>query len=102
MLENATRICDATFGGLFLCEGASHFRTVAIHSKESYDDYLRSNPVIDLHENRGVPLDRVASTKEVVHIHDLRTDQSYIGQNRFIVRLVESGSARSFVSVPML
>src|SRR5215471_10419703 len=76
--------------------------TVAIHSKESYDDYLRRNPVIDLRENPGTPLDRVANTKQVVHIPDLRTDQSYTGKNRFIVRLVEAVGTRSFVSVPML
>src|SRR5262249_21034360 len=101
MLDKATRICEATFGGLFLLEGATFFRTVAIHSKESYDDYLQRNPVIDLRENPGTPLDRVANTKQVVHIPDLRTDQSYIGKNRFIVRLVEVVGTRSFVSVPM-
>ena len=31
MLENATRICEAKFGGLFLAE-ASAFRTVALHN----------------------------------------------------------------------
>jgi PAS domain S-box-containing protein len=101
MLANATRICEATFGGLFLYEGPL-FRTAAIHSKQSYDDYLRRNPLIDLRENRGTPLDRVANSKQVVHISDLRTDPSYIGKNRFIVRLVEAVGARTFVSVPML
>jgi GAF domain-containing protein len=101
MLANATRICEATFGGLFLYE-APLFRTVAIDSKQSYDDYLRRNPLIDLRENPGTPLDRVANSKQVVHIPDLRTDQSYIGKNRFIVRLVEAVGARTFVSVPML
>jgi two-component system, NtrC family, sensor kinase len=101
MLANATRICEATFGGLFLYE-APLFRTVAIHSKQSYDDYLRRNPLIDLRENPGTPLDRVANIKQVVHIPDLRTDQSYIGKNRFIVRLVEAVGTRTFVSVPML
>ena len=101
LLANATRICEATFGGLFLREGAV-FRAVAIHSKESYDDYLRRNPVIDVRENPGTPLDRVANSKQVLHIPDLRTDQSYIGKNRFIVRLVETVGTRTFVSVPML
>ena len=101
LLANATRICEATFGGLFLREGAL-FRSVAIHSKESYDDYLRRNPVIDVRENPGTPLDRVANSKQVLHIPDLRTDQSYIGKNRFIVRLVETVGTRTFVSVPML
>ena len=38
--------------------------------------------MIDLRDNPGVPLDRVANTKQIVHIPDLRTDQSYIGKNR--------------------
>jgi GAF domain-containing protein len=42
MLANATRICEATFGNLFLREGPI-FRAVAVHSnKQGYD--LRRNP----------------------------------------------------------
>ena len=101
MLANAIRICEATFGGLFLREGPI-FRPVALQSKEGYDDYLRRNSVIDLRDNPGVPLDRLANTKQIVHIPDLRTDQSYVGKNRFIVRLVEVVGTRTFVSVPLL
>src|SRR5262249_3346656 len=50
MLENATRICEATFGNLFLCEG-SIFRSVAIHSKGGHAASWRRNPVIDLRDN---------------------------------------------------
>jgi GAF domain-containing protein len=101
LLENATRICEATFGNLFLREGPI-FRAVAVHNKKSYNDYLRRNSLIDLRDNPGVPLDRVARTKQVVHIPDLRTDQSYLGRNKFFVPLVEVVGARTFVSVPML
>src|SRR3974390_1799735 len=59
MLENATRICEATYGNLFLREG-SNFRSVAVHNKKSYNDYLRRNSLVDLRANPGVPLDRVA------------------------------------------
>src|SRR5262249_47454034 len=69
---------------------------------QSYDDCLRQNPLIDLRKNTETPLYRVANTKQVVHIPDLRTDQSYTGKNRFIVRLVEAVGTRSFQSVPML
>src|SRR5215475_3456417 len=72
MLANATRICEATFGTLYLCEGPN-FRGVAVHSKQGYTDYLRRKPVVDLRENPGLPLDRLAHTKQVVHIADLRT-----------------------------
>src|SRR5262245_2421978 len=36
MLANATRICDAAFGNLFLREGPNMFRAVATHNKRSY------------------------------------------------------------------
>ena len=100
LLANATRICEATFGNLWLFKGNA-FRAVAVHSKESFDD-LRRNPVIDLRDNPGIPLDRVANTKQVVHIFDLRTDQSYIGKNDRIVSLVEVAGARTLLDVPML
>src|SRR3974390_967908 len=101
MLENATRICEATYGNLFLREG-SNFRSVAVHSKKGHADSWRRNPIIDLRDNAGIPLDRVAKTKQVVHISDLRIDQSYVSKNARIVTLVEVGGARTHVSVPML
>ena len=101
MLANATRICEATFGNLFLREGPT-FRAVATHGKQGYTDYLRHNPVVDLRKNQGVLLERLASTKQVVHVHDLRTDQSYLEKNDRIVALVEIAGVRTIVTVPML
>jgi GAF domain-containing protein len=101
LLANAIRICEATFGNLFLRDGPI-FRAVAVQSKQSLDDYLRRNPVIDLRDNPGIPLNRIASTRQVVHIPDLRTDQSYIGKLDLIVRLVEVVGIRTFLAVPML
>src|SRR5262249_13583552 len=43
-----------------------------------------------------------AKTKQMVHIPDLRNDQSYIGKNDRIVSLVEVAGARTFLMVPML
>ena len=101
LLSNATRLCQATFGNLFLRDGCI-FRPVAIHNPKGYDDVLRRSAVIDLRENAGVPLDRVLKTNRVVNIPDLRDDQSYTNKNRFIVPLVDTVGARSFVAVPML
>jgi GAF domain-containing protein len=101
LLANAIRICEARFGNLLLFEGSA-FRAVAIQGEERYKDYVRRNPVIDLRENPGVPLDRVANTKQVVHVPDLRTDQSYVAKRDPIVRLVEVGGIRTLVGVPML
>jgi two-component system, NtrC family, sensor kinase len=101
MLSNATRICEATFGNLFLREGPI-FRAVAIQSQKSHADILRRRPVIDLRHNPGVPLDRLTKTRQTVHIPDLRTDQSYIGKNDRLVNLVEVAGVRTYVVVPML
>jgi two-component system, NtrC family, sensor kinase len=101
ILENATNICEATFGNLFLRDGRI-FRSVAVHSTKGHVDSWRRSPVFDLRDNPGVPLDRVANTKQVVHIDDLRTDQSYIKKNTRVVTLVEVTGARTYVSVPML
>ena len=100
LLENATRICEATFGHLLLREG-SIFRAVAIHSREGHVD-LRRNPMLDVRDNPGTPIERLTQTKQVVHIPDLRNHQSYIQKNERIVPLVETGGARTFVIVPML
>jgi two-component system, NtrC family, sensor kinase len=101
MLANATRICEATFGTLHLCEGPI-FRAVAVHSKKMYVDFLRQNPVVDLREHPGIPFDRLTKTKQVVHVPDLRTDPSYVAKDARIVPVVEDAGARTFVSVPML
>src|SRR5262249_49172817 len=101
MLANATRICDAAFGNLLLREGTV-FRSAAIHSKKGHADSWRRNPVLDLRDNPGIPLDQVTNTKQVVHVADLRTHQSYIGKNDRVVTLVEVAGARTHVSVPML
>ena len=100
MLENATRICEAKLGHLLLREGPI-FRAVAIHSNKTHID-LRNNPALDVRDNPGTPIDLLFKAKQVVHIPDLRTHQSYIGRNARIVALVEVGGARTFVTVPML
>jgi two-component system NtrC family sensor kinase len=68
MLANAIHICEAAFGNLFLREGPI-FRSVAVHSKQQgHVDSMRRNPVFDLRDNPGIPLDRVANTKQIVHV----------------------------------
>jgi GAF domain-containing protein len=101
MLENATRICEATFGNLFLCDGSIFRAVAASHGERSDSEYWLSQ-VVDVHENPGIPLERLAKSKQVVHISDLGTDPSYSPRNKRIVSLVESAGARTFVAVPML
>ncbi|MGB7773858.1 MAG: GAF domain-containing protein, partial [Pseudolabrys sp.] len=43
MLANATRICEATFGHLWLFEGNA-FRAVAVHGTQGFVDHMRHHP----------------------------------------------------------
>jgi signal transduction histidine kinase len=102
MLTNATRICGAEFGNLFLREGDT-FRAVAVHGPPtSYVESYRREPLFDSAELRNTPLARVAQSKEVLHILNLKEDQGYIERNPRIVALVESAAARTILGVPML
>ncbi|MGB8082082.1 MAG: histidine kinase, partial [Pseudolabrys sp.] len=69
MLENATRICEASFGNLFLREGDA-YRAVAVHGEPDYVAYWRRQPVIAMPNNEGMPLERLTRTKNIVHIAD--------------------------------
>ena len=100
MLENATRLCQAKLGNLFLREGEG-FRIAATHGAPStHAAWLRREPVVRDHQH--LPLGRVARTKEVVHIPDLTTEQAYIDRYPRMVDLVETSGARSLLAVPML
>jgi len=100
MLENATRICEASFGNLFLREGDA-YRAVAVHGEPDYVAYWRHQPVIAMPDNEGMPLERLTRTKNIVHIADLRTERAYPHNPRMIA-LVDKARARTFVAVPML
>ena len=101
MLENATRICEAKVGNLFLREG-NNFRAVAVHGESDYAEGFRRDPLALISENPGSPLDRIAKAKQVIHIADLRDDQSYRDGNPRIVSLVETAGARTHIVIPML
>jgi signal transduction histidine kinase/CheY-like chemotaxis protein len=101
MLANATRLCEAKFGNLFLREGGV-FRAVAVHGASSYLDLLRREPVIDVGKFPYAPLARLVETKDVVHVPDVTAERAYIEGFPQIVALVESAGARSLLIVPML
>ena len=102
LLANATRICEANFGNLFLREDDT-FRAVAVHGPPTtYVDWYRREPLIDPAELPHTPLAHVAASKEVLHILDVKAEQAYRERNPRIVAMVESAGARTILGVPML
>jgi GAF domain-containing protein len=102
MLENAVCICEAKFGNLVLWEGDG-FRAVAVHGEAAFAERRRQNPKISILNYPTLPLARLAATKSVVQVADLRAEQVYReGTHPSTVELVEVGGARTLLTVPML
>jgi two-component system, NtrC family, sensor kinase len=100
ILKNAVRICEATFGTLYLRD-VDAFRVVAVHNAPpAYTEARTREPLVRPPPDSA--LGRVAITKRVVHIADIRTVQSYIERDPFVVASVELAGYRTIVSVPML
>src|SRR5580704_2396424 len=98
MLENATRICEAKFGALYLSEGDG-FRATAMHNAPPAYEGARAGV---LHPPPSTSLWRAANTKQAVQIADVRSEQGYVEHDPFVVSAVALGGYRSVLSVPML
>ena len=100
VLANAAKLCPAAYGAMWLCEGDG-FRAAAIYGDlpAAFTELSRSGTVF--RPRPGVPLARVAATRQPVQIDDFRLDQSYIDREALPVATVEAG-VRTLLSVPML
>jgi GAF domain-containing protein len=101
MLANATRVCEASYGALWVCEGDS-FRNVALHGALPAGYAAELQRMANLRPHPDAPLARAARTRETVHIADLGTEQSYIDRDPLAVAAVELAGIRTVVAVPML
>jgi GAF domain-containing protein len=100
MLDNAVRLCGATFGDLYLRE-ADGFRMAATRgAPPAYVEARMREPL--LRPPPDAPLGRVALTKQVAHIHDIRTIPSYLEGHPFVVAGAELAGYRTVLAVPML
>ena len=100
VLENATRLCAAKFGNLYLCEGDA-FRTTAMHNvPPAFAEVRRRDPLV--HPEPGSLLRRLVHSKKPVHIPDVTVERAYIERQPRHVTAVELGGFRSILGVPML
>jgi GAF domain-containing protein len=101
MLGNATRICEAKFGSMYLYEGGNAFRFVAAHNAPPAFVKARArDPMV--RPPADTPLGRVATTRQMSYIADMTTVPSYIAHDPFVVSAVELGVYRTVLAVPML
>jgi GAF domain-containing protein len=96
MLENATRICEATTGLLVRAENDG-FRIVASRQRADIekmkDRTFRFGP--------STPIGRAVRTRQIVHVPDLSEDPAYLEREPLAVWAVEQANARTVLAVPM-
>src|SRR2546430_1463983 len=99
ILTNARRLCEAKFGHLLIYDG-ERFRVAAVHAAPSkLTDFLNRGP---FPAGAATGLGRLASTKRVVHVADLKAEQAYLDRDPLRVATVEGAGARTGLAVPML
>jgi signal transduction histidine kinase len=100
ILANATRLCEAKVGNLWLRDGNA-FRIAAIHgAPPAWSEWLRHESPV--HPGPLTALYRVVRTSQAVHIVDGMAEQGYLDRDPLVVASVELAGARTLISVPML
>jgi GAF domain-containing protein len=99
VLENATRVCGAEFGGMNLIEnGLAH--QVALYNAPTAFATARIDKVFRPHPQS--PMATVIRTKQVVHLPDMHTSPGYLDRSEASLAMVELAGARTIAIVPML
>jgi GAF domain-containing protein len=99
MLDNALKICEASYGNMLLVSG-NGFEPAELHnSPPAFADLFKRGPLVP---PPGTALGRIIATRKVVHIPDLLAESGGIQQTPLRVITVESMRARTLLAVPML
>jgi signal transduction histidine kinase len=100
ILANATKLCQASYGTLWLCEGDA-FRVAAQHG-ELHAAYMeRLRPGTSFRLGPHLPSVQAINTRRPVQVSDLRLAQSYIDREPLAVAAVELAGIYTMFTVPM-
>ena len=101
MLANATRLCEASYGILWLREG-DQFRTGAYYGAlpSAYTERWRQGTLV--HLGQDVPSVRAIKTRQPVQVADFAESRAYLERDPLAVDGVEVAGIRTLVAVPML
>jgi GAF domain-containing protein len=92
-LENATRICEATFGSLLLREGEAFRRAALYNAPPQFEEFNKNAPI--LRRGMAPTVDHAIDTGQVSHTLDAAVEEP----NAPIARYA---GARTLLEVPML
>ena len=102
LLANATRLCDASHGAMWLSEGDG-LRVAALHGAlpAAYLEQWRAGTVFRP-SGYDTPGLRSMKTRQPVQVEDIREDLAYLKGNPLIVAAAEAGGIRTIICVPMV
>ena len=100
VISNATQLCEAKFGTLFLAEG-SKFRSVAMHNlPPSLAEARRREPLVDFPPDTVSA--RAMAARKVIQIENMAIEPSYLAHRARYISLVDLGGARSVLFAPLI
>jgi two-component system, NtrC family, sensor kinase len=99
MLENAVRLCTASFGNLYVRDGEFFQLAAAYNTPAAFVASRRGRPY---RPGPNSPPGRMLRTRAVVHVADLTAEPSYLERDPGVVAFVELASTRTVLLVPML
>jgi GAF domain-containing protein len=101
MLENATLLCEASHGAMWMREGGG-LRNVARHGElpEAFHELWHARSVI--HADAVVPVARSIRERRPVIVEDLKEDESYRTGESLARGAVDLAGMRTLIAVPML
>jgi signal transduction histidine kinase len=74
LIENATRLCKSEYGFVFMREGDLYTVAANHGAAPEHVEFIRAHPIP---AGSGTLVGRVASSRQVVHIEDAKTDPMY-------------------------
>jgi len=100
MLANATKLCEASYGTMWLCEGDA-FRVAALYGSlpAAYMEQLRSGALFRLGPN--LPAVQAINSRRPVQVPDLRLSRPYLDREPLAVAAVELAGICTMFAVPM-
>ena len=100
MLENATHICDASYGAMWLRDGGG-FRNAAFHGAlpPAYTEQWQSGMAFD--PGPHSPLTRMSQSRKPLQVANMQEDRAYRDGHPLAVASVDVAGIRTLVCVPM-
>jgi GAF domain-containing protein len=100
MLEQAVRICGATFGNIYRWDGEALHIVATHNTPPAFAEERRRSPY---RPDPKSPVGRMVSTQTAMHVRDVMAEDAFVARrDSGAVAAVELGGARTVLSVPLL